>query len=57
MKVWCRKCGIVRDVAPGPMPWCRHFAIDVPAQRMEPLPSYHPLAASGATRPGGSSAS
>ena len=40
---WCRACGRVQwsDAAP----ICRHFVIDgPPVRRMEPIPSYHPLA-------------
>jgi hypothetical protein len=40
---WCRSCGMVRDSDVAP--WCRHNDGDrsLQAQRMEPLPSWHPL--------------
>jgi hypothetical protein len=41
---FCRTCGLVRDA--DERPWCRHNdpAFAMPAVRMEPIPSFHPLA-------------
>lgn len=47
VKVWCDRCGIVREVPSIPVPWwCRHGDPigPVPAREMQPLPSWHPLA-------------
>lgn len=41
-KFWCRSCGMVR--ASDQAPWCRHYALDLPADRMVPLPLSHPVA-------------
>ena len=43
MRWYCRRCGMVRDY-PEPAPWCRHGDPSTVAQRMEPIPSAHPLA-------------
>lgn len=43
----CRRCGIVRDVPASfesLAPWCRHNALDLPAERMTPIGFSHPLA-------------
>jgi hypothetical protein len=43
---WCLGCGVVR-VEREPLPFCRHnieSSLHHPAQRMVPLPSYHPFA-------------
>jgi hypothetical protein len=39
---WCPRCGIVWTAKSAPL--CRHYALDVPATRMEPLPRWHPFA-------------
>ncbi|HET7121278.1 MAG TPA: hypothetical protein VFI17_08530 [Solirubrobacterales bacterium] len=40
---WCRTCGVVW-ASEGEAPLCRHYAPDLPATEMEPLPSHHPFA-------------
>lgn len=37
----CRTCGMVR--ACDQAPWCRHYALDLPARRMVALPESHPM--------------
>lgn len=41
---WCRKCGIVWAATGDEPPLCRHYAPDLPAAEMEPLPAHHPYA-------------
>jgi len=41
---WCRSCGIVWIWATEEAPLCRHYAPDLPATEMEPLPAWHPFA-------------
>jgi len=39
---WCQTCGIVWSAEEAPL--CRHYATDLPASEMEPLPDHHPFA-------------
>jgi hypothetical protein len=50
IKCWCPGCGMVRTDYE-PLPFCRHnieATAPHPARRMEPLPTYHPLAGGSA---------
>lgn len=40
----CPRCRMVREMLePGPAPWCRHGDPWIPADRMWPLPTWHPF--------------
>ena len=39
---YCEKCGIVWAADDAPV--CRHYAVDLPAAEMVPLPDWHPFA-------------
>lgn len=48
IKIWCDRCGTVREVPDIDVPWwCRHGDPFGPtaAREMQSLPSWHPLAA------------